>query len=226
MKDQPHSNSQLFFVMNGLSTYYLRYCRSLFVTMDAMTDVSGMLEAIHNGDEQAAEKLLPLVYDELRRLAKSKMAHERDGHSLQPTALVHEAYMRLVGSKEFQNWNSKGHFFAAASEAMRRILIEHARRRQTLRRGGDRVRVDIEKIDLGDPNDCQFLIDLDRSLDQLEKEKPEIGQVVRLRFFGGLSIDEAANAMQLSIRTVNRHWAFAKSWLYKELSGDRKSCSE
>jgi RNA polymerase sigma factor (TIGR02999 family) len=183
-----------------------------------MADVSGILKAIENGDQKAASELLPLVYDRLRDLAEAKMAQEKAGHSLQATGLVHEAYLRLVDVKECQAWNSQGHFFAAAAEAMRRILIENARRRHTQRRGGGRRRIDFQNIDLTDPNDCDFLLQLDRSLERLQAEKPLIAEVVRMRFFGGMSIEETARATNLSVRTVNRYWAFAKAWLFNQLS--------
>ncbi|MDG2184074.1 MAG: sigma-70 family RNA polymerase sigma factor [Mariniblastus sp.] len=183
-----------------------------------MNDVTQILNAIQQGDAAASERLFPLVYDELRRLAQSRMRHESSDQTLQPTALVHEVYLRLVDVKNPQTWNSKGHFFGAAATAMRRILIENARRKKTLRRGGDRQRVQVETLDFCDPNDSAFLIALDNCLEQLEKEKPEIAQVVNLRFFGGLTNEQCCQAMEISLRTVNRHWAFAKAWLYQKLS--------
>ena len=185
-----------------------------------MSEVTRILSAIEQGDPAASEELLPLVYNELRRLAQMKMAQEASAQTLQPTALVHEAYLRLVDSNNPQAWNSRGHFFGAAAEAMRRILVENARRKQRLRHGGGRKRVDLEKLDLSDPNDSEFLTALDRSLDLLAQEHAVIAQVVSLRFFVGLSIQETADALNLSVRTVNRHWAFAKAWLYQELSED------
>lgn len=186
--------------------------------MDAMNDVTLILQAIEDGDPAASERLLPLVYNELRRLAQSRLANEPAGQTLQPTALVHEAYMRLVDAKSPQNWHSKGHFFAAAATAMRRILIDIARRKKSQRRGGGRHRVDMEKIDLTDPNNCEFLTALDASLDQLAEDNPVIAQVVNLRFFVGLSIEETSKALDISVRTVNRHWTFAKAWLFDQLS--------
>ncbi len=186
-----------------------------------MNDVTRILMAIEQGDRAASAELLPLVYNELRRLAHIKMANEAPGHTLQPTALVHEAYLRLVDSADPQAWNSRGHFFAAASEAMRRILVETARRRQSQRRGGGQRRVDLEKVDLTDSNNCDFLTALDRSLEQLDVENAEIAQVVKLRFFAGLSIPQTASALDISVRTVNRHWAFAKAWLYKQLTEEQ-----
>jgi len=183
-----------------------------------MNDVTRILNAIQQGDPAASEKLFPLVYDELRRMAQSRMRHESPNQTLQPTALVHEAYLRLVDVANPQEWNSKGHFFAAAATAMRRILIENARRKKTLRRGGEYRRVDVEKIDISDTDDPVFLIALDRCLEKLESEKPEIAQLVNLRFFGGLTLEQSADAMGVSLRTVNRHWSYAKAWLYRELS--------
>ncbi len=183
-----------------------------------MNDVTRILEAIQQGDQAASDQLLPLVYNELRRLARARMADEASAHTLQPTALVHEAYVRLVDNKNPQVWNSKGHFFAAAANAMRRILVENARRRNSLRRGGGRRRIDAEKIDFSDPNNSEFLTDLDSALEQLAEENPIVSQVVSLRFFAGLSIEQTSDALDVSVRTVNRHWSFAKAWLYSQMS--------
>jgi RNA polymerase sigma factor (TIGR02999 family) len=183
-----------------------------------MNDVTHILQAIQQGDRAASDQLLPLVYNELRQLAQARMANEPSGQTLQPTALVHEAYVRLVDAKNPQAWNNKGHFFAAAANAMRRILVENARRKNSLRRGGGRKRTDLEKINLSDPNDSAFLTALDESLDQLTKENPVVSQVVSLRFFAGLSIEQTSEALDVSVRTVNRHWSFAKAWLYSHLS--------
>ena len=185
-----------------------------------MNDVTHILQAIQKGDQAASDQLLPMVYNELRRLARSKLADEPAGQTLQPTALVHEAYVRLVGAKAPQTWNSKGHFFAAAANAMRRILIENARRKNSLRRGGDFQRIDVENAEFADPNDLEFLVALDASLDQLAKENPVVAQVVSLRFFAGLSIEQTSEALDVSVRTVNRHWSFAKAWLYSQLSDE------
>ena len=186
-----------------------------------MNDVTRILEAIQQGDQAASDQLLPLVYDELRRLAQARMAQEPSAQTLQPTALVHEAYVRLVDAKNPQAWNSKGHFFAAAANAMRRILVENARRKKCVRRGGDRQRVDVEKIEFEDPNDAAFLTALDASLEQLAEESPIVAQVVSLRFFAGLSIEQTSEALNISVRTVNRHWSFAKAWLYSQLSDEK-----
>ena len=185
-----------------------------------MNDVTRILQAIQQGEQAASDELLPLVYNELRRLAQARMADEPSTQTLQPTALVHEAYVRLVDAKNPQSWNSKGHFFGAAANAMRRILVENARRKKSLRRGGGIPRMDIEKIDLSDPNDSAFLTALDVSLEQLSQENPIVGQVVSLRFFAGLSIEQTSEALEISVRTVNRHWAFAKAWLHSELSDE------
>jgi RNA polymerase sigma factor (TIGR02999 family) len=183
-----------------------------------MNDVTRILKAIQQGDRAASDQLLPLVYNELRRLAQSRMANEPPGQTLQPTALVHEAYVRLVDAPDPQVWNSKGHFFAAAANAMRRILIENARRKNSQRRGGGRKRIETEEIELSDPNNAKFLIELDESLNLLTEENPVVAQVVSLRFFAGLSIEEVSEALEISVRTVNRHWSFAKAWLHSHLS--------
>ncbi len=185
-----------------------------------MNDVTQILQAIQQGDQAASDQLLPMVYEELRRLARLKLADEPSGQTLQPTALVHEAYVRLVDAKNPQVWNSKGHFFAAAANAMRRILVENARRKMSQRRGGGRQRIDLEKIELSDSNDLVFLTALDASLDQLSNEHPIVAQVVSLRFFAGLSIEQTSDALDVSMRTVNRHWSFGKAWLYSQLSDE------
>lgn len=148
------------------------------------------------------------------------MVNEPAGQTLQPTALVHEAYVRLVDAKSKQTWNSKGHFFGAAANAMRRILIDNARKKKSLRRGGEKQRVDIEAMDLSDPNDPSLLVALDESLTRLSQSNPDIAQVVSLRYFAGLTIEETSEALGISVRTVNRHWSFAKAWLYAELTED------
>ena len=185
-----------------------------------MDDVSRILKAINQGDQLAASDLLPLVYAELRRLAAARMARESVGHSLQPTALVHAAYLRPIDPKDPQVWNSRGHFFGAAALAMRRILVDSARKKQRVVHGGGRRRIDLEKLELADPNDDEFLLGLDESLDRLAENSPEAARVVNLRYFTGLTIREVAEAMDVSVRTVNRHWVFAKAWLFKELSSE------
>jgi RNA polymerase sigma factor (TIGR02999 family) len=176
--------------------------------------------AIENGDRQASAELLPLVYEELRRLAAEKMAQERPGQTLQATALVHEAYLRLVDSKGGQQWDNRWHFFAAAAESMRRIVLNRARDKKRLKRGGDLRRIDLEQVDLsGDANDYE-LIALAEALDVLEREDAVAAQVVKLRFFAGLKQQEVATAMGISLRSVERQWAFAQAWLYDRLRDD------
>jgi RNA polymerase sigma factor (TIGR02999 family) len=183
-----------------------------------MSDVIRILATIDQGNPRAAEQLLPLVYDELRRLAGRKLAQEKPRQTLQATALVHEAYMRMVGAAEgpHPQWNSRGHFFAAAAEAMRRILVENARRKRRLRHGGGRKRIDLDGLDVGDDSSTDLLA-LDEALDRLAGQEREAAQVVMLRYFAGLTIEETAAALGISIRTANRHWAFAKAWLYHQL---------
>ncbi len=171
------------------------------------------MDRLQQGDAKAAEELLPLVYDELRKLAAHKMAHEAPGQTLQPTALVHEAWLRLVASPE-QQWNSRGHFFAAAAEAMRRILIDVARRKHQVRHGGGLRRVDLEGIDLALPDQRERLLQVHEVLDELALLDPLKAQVVKLRFFVGLSNAEIADVLNLSERTVERAWRFAKAWLF------------
>jgi RNA polymerase sigma factor (TIGR02999 family) len=182
----------------------------------AMSDVTTILSAIDSGDPRAAEELLPLVYDELRRLARQKMAQECPGQTLDATGLVHEAYVRLV--KAQQSWNSRGHFFMAAAEAMRRILIEQARRKGRLRHGGGRARIDLDQLDVADATVAEALLELDQALQHLAEEEPAVVQVVQLRYFAGLTIDQTAEALAISVRTANRHWAYAKAWLYQQLN--------
>src|SRR5438132_5673277 len=183
----------------------------------AMSDVTKILSAIEQGDPQAAEELLPLVYDELRKLAADRMAQERPGQTLQATALVHEAYLRLVDDEKARDWDSRGHFFAAAAEAMRRILVESARKKKRLRHGGGRHRVDLqEAVSLADsPQDD--LLALDEALTQLAAREPAKAELVKLRYFAGLSIDEAADLMHISRSTAKRYWAFARAWLLAEI---------
>jgi RNA polymerase sigma factor (TIGR02999 family) len=182
-----------------------------------MSDVTRILSAIEQGDPQAAEQLLPLVYEELRRLAAQKLAQETPGQTLQATALVHEAYLRLVDVEKVQRWDSRGHFFAAAAEAMRRILVENARRRRTEKHGGQLRRVDIEEAQsLAEPP-ADDLLALDEALDQLAAEDPIKAELVKLRCFAGLSHQDAAQALGISRATADRYWAYAKTWLYCKL---------
>ncbi len=181
-----------------------------------MTDVTRILNAIEQGDARAADDLLPLVYEELRLLAAQKLSQEPPGQTLQATALVHEAYIRLVEA-ECRNWNSRNHFFVAAAEAMRRILIENARRKKSLKHGGDRQRVDLDDAAdaLGESSDD--LIALDGALAKLTAEDPTKAELVKLRYFAGLSIDQAAEVLGISRATAVRHWSFARAWLFERI---------
>jgi len=183
-----------------------------------MSDVTHILQAIECGDPQAASQLLPLVYDELRRLAGRKLAHEAPGQTLDATGLVHEAYLRLVGSGAAAGWDHRGHFFAATAEAMRRILIDKARRKQRPKHGGDRRRVDLDQaLAVAEPSDD--LLALDEALTKLASQEPLKAQLVKLRFFAGLTMPEVARALGISLATAERHWTYARVWLYAELEG-------
>jgi RNA polymerase sigma factor (TIGR02999 family) len=187
---------------------------------DATRDeVTRLLNALDGGDRHAADRLLPLVYDELRRLAAQRLAHETPGQTLQPTALVHEAYLRLVGNRDEPRWQSQAHFFGAAAEAMRRILIDEARRKQRPKHGGDRRRLDWHEVtDVAD-TPAEQLLDLNQALDRLEHADPPKAALVKLRFFAGLTMTEAAQALGVSRATAERSWAFARAWLLAELTG-------
>src|SRR5262249_53981095 len=188
-----------------------------------MSDVTRILQQIDSGDPSAAEQLLPLVYDELRKLAAHKMAQEKPGQTLDATALVHEAYVRLVDTDQAQQWNSRGHFFAAAAEAMRRILIESARRRQSRKYGGDRERETLEAIHLVAPEGAETgddVLALDRAMQKLAEEDKLASDVVRLRFYAGLPLPEVAKLLDISPRTADRLWAYARAWLHQEIGGD------
>ena len=179
-----------------------------------MSDVTRILSAIDQGDPQAAEQLLPLVYDELRKLAAQKLIQEKPGQTLQATALVHEAYLRLVDVDSAQHWNSRGHFFAAAAEAMRRILIDRARHKQTRKAGGRRRRLDLDDVELVINDELDHdLIALDEALGQLEVKDARKAELVKLRFFAGLTAEQAAQALGVSLSTVEKDWAYARSWL-------------
>jgi RNA polymerase sigma factor (TIGR02999 family) len=186
--------------------------------MDAVTKA---LEAIGRGDPQAAGQLLPLVYDELRLLAAQRLAQERPGQTLQATALVHEAYLRLVGDRGRPHWDHRGHFFAAAAEAMRRILVENARRKRRLRHGGGRQRLPLDRLDLAEEAPPDDVLALDQALEELTREAPDAAAVVKLRYFAGLTAGQAAEALGLSLRTANRHWAYARARLYRRLQAGR-----
>jgi RNA polymerase sigma factor (TIGR02999 family) len=183
-----------------------------------MSDVTQLLNAAASGDCRAAADLLPLVYDELRHLAAARMAAEAPGHTLNPTALVHEAYLRLVGPAGGVRFDGRGHFFAAAAEAMRRVLVDHARDRNRLKRGGGRRRVDLDRLtDLAAATDDD-LLELDDALDRLAKDYPAAAGLVKLRFFAGMTLTEAADALGLSDRTADRYWVFARTWLADALA--------
>lgn len=182
-----------------------------------MSDVTRILAAIEQGDQRASAELLPLVYDELRRLAAVELRGEASGNTLQPTALVHEAYLRLVDQDSEPHWNHRGHFYAAAAEAMRRILVESARRKQTLKRGGERERVSLDAVDPAAPQRHPDLLELDEALARLEESRPQVARLVSLRYFGGLTMEQAAQALRVPLRTAERDWAYARAWLLAEL---------
>jgi RNA polymerase sigma factor (TIGR02999 family) len=183
-----------------------------------MSDVTRILSAIEQGDPRAAEQLLPLVYDELRKLATVRLASEKPGQTLQATALVHEAYVRLVEGDGAQQWNSRGHFFAAAAEAMRRILVDQARRKRSQRAGGDWPRIELSQVDPEIPGPQLDLLALDEALQRLVTRDPRAAELVKLRFFGGLTVPEAATVLGVSVATAENDWAYAKSWLKLQLS--------
>ena len=182
-----------------------------------MSDVTRILDRVQHGDPTAAEELLPLVYDELRKLAAHKMANEAPGQTLQPTALVHEAWLRLAGAQHQQSWQNRAHFFAAAAEAMRRILIENARRKGRVRHGKGLTRVDLDQVDLAIQAGDESLLAVDAALSKLAVEDPAKAELVKLRYYVGLSIAEVGQALGLSESTAKRHWNYARAWLYHEL---------
>jgi RNA polymerase sigma factor (TIGR02999 family) len=188
-----------------------------------MNEVTQILAGIEAGDPHAAEQLLPLVYDELRCLAAQRLAQEKPGQTLQATALVHEAYLRLVDTEQARRWNSRGHFFAAAAEAMRRILINQARDKKRLKRGGDRGRVDLDQLAIVEDASDEDLLALDEALEQLAQQHKLCADLVKLRFFTGLTQTEAAACLGIARRTANRYWAFARVWLYDALRKDSAS---
>ncbi len=185
-----------------------------------MSDVTRILSQIESGDPAAAEQLLPLVYEELRKLAAARLAQEKPGQTLQATALVHEAYVRLVGGEREQLWDNRGHFFAAAAEAMRRILVDQARRKGREKRGGGAVRVALDEIDLAAPPPSHDLLAIHEALSRLEAEDLQASQLVKLRYFAGLSLTEAAEAMGISRTTAYEQWAYARAWLRCALADD------
>ena len=184
-----------------------------------MSEVTRILSALEQGDAQAAGRLLPLVYDELRRLAAQNLAREKPGQTLTATALVHEAYLRLVGQGDEPRWQSRGHFYAAAAEAMRRILVENARRKRSLKRGGGLVRQELPEADLAAPEPREDLLALDEALDRLTAKDPAKAELVKLRYFAGLTGEQAAEILGISPATADRHWAYARSWLQAEVRG-------
>jgi RNA polymerase sigma factor (TIGR02999 family) len=186
-----------------------------------MNDITRALSTIEGGDVQAAEQLLPLVYDELRRLAAQKMARELPGQTLEATALVHEAYLRLVDTDKVQQWNSRGHFFAAAAEAMRRILVERARHKRSLKGGGDRHRLEVADIELAVAEPNVDLLALNEVLENLEKHDKRMAELVKLRFFAGLTTAQAAEVLGISTSTANNDWAYARCWLRLEMEARR-----
>ena len=183
-------------------------------------DVTQILSRIEDGDPHAANQLLPLVYEELRKLASSRMSQEAVGQTLQPTALVHEAFMRLVGSESGQDWDNRGHFFAAAAEAMRRILIDNARRKNSAKRGGDQARHDLRDDDaVLHPDNSATLLALDEALTRFAEVEPDMARIVELRYFTGLTIEETAKVLGVSPRTTKRNWAYARAWLKRAMDG-------
>ncbi len=182
-----------------------------------MSDVTRILSAIENGDPQAADELLPLVYEELRKLATMRMARETPGHTLQPTALVHEAWLRLVGNKKTQ-WDGRAHFFGAAAEAMRRILVDRARRKNAIRHGAGQQRVDLQDANLAAPDDNEQLLAVNDALEKLAAQDKAKAELVKLRYFTGMTLEEAARILGISEPTAKRQWAFAKAWLHREIN--------
>ena len=181
-----------------------------------MSDFTRILEGVERGDAKAAGELLPLVYEELRRLAAHKMTNESLGHTLQPTALVHEAWLRLIGGEQ-PTFENRAHFFGAAAEAMRRILIDHARRKHALKHGGGWERIELDEINVPDQASQDTLLSVDEALDDLAREDAKAAELVKLRFFGGLSVEEAATALGVTDRTARRYWRFARAWLHDRL---------
>jgi len=185
-----------------------------------MSEVTRILSAIEQGDAHAAERLLPLVYEELRRLAAQKLAQEKPGQTLQATALVHEAYLRLVAKGKEQRWDSRGHFFAAAAEAMRRILVEAVRHKRSLKQGGGRVLEEFDEVQLAAPEPVEDLLALDEALEKFATRDPVKAELVKLRYFAGMTIEETAAALGISGATAKRYWTYARTWLYQEITGD------
>jgi len=192
----------------------------------SMKDVTRILSAIEQGDPRAADELLPLVYDELRRLASQRLAREKPGQTLQATALVHDAYLRLVDVEKAQHWNSRGHFFGAAAEAMRRILVERARDKRRLKRGGDRKRIELDDPRLSYAEPVDELIEIDEALEQLARADAQAAELVKLRYFAGLSVEDASEIVGFSRSTAYEHWAYARAWLLRRLRGPNRDEGE
>jgi RNA polymerase sigma factor (TIGR02999 family) len=190
---------------------------SIYSRVRLLSDVTRILSQIEQGDPRAAEQLLPLVYNELRKLAAAKLAQERPGQTLQATALVHEAYLRLVESDQQQRWDSRQHFFSAAAEAMRRILVENARRKGSLKRGGDCQRQEFTDLDVAEPQRSQELLAVSEALDELEQADTTAAKLVKLRYFSGLTTPQAAEVLGVSPRTADRLWVYARAWLYRKI---------
>jgi RNA polymerase sigma factor (TIGR02999 family) len=187
--------------------------------LDMTNDVTRILKELEDGNSQAAQELLPIVYRELHQLATAKMRQERGDHTLQPTALVHEAFLRLVGDIDLNRWEGRAHFFGAAAEAMRRILIDHARQKNAAKRGKNLNRIDLDNVLAVDDSKLDSLLELDSALAKLAQVDPDLVKIVELRFFAGLSVEQTAEALHISDRTVKRHWAYARAWLQRELDG-------
>jgi RNA polymerase sigma factor (TIGR02999 family) len=185
-----------------------------------MSEATQILNAIERGDPEAAEKLLPLVYDQLRKLAAQKLACEQPGQTLEPTALVHEAYLRLVDVDKAQHWQSRGHFFGAAAEAMRRILVENARRKKRKKHGGGLERVEIEMAELPTRMSPDQLVALDDALEKLKQQDPAKARLVVLRYFAGMTVEQAADALGIARTTAHRHWTYARAWLHQQITGE------
>ena len=184
-----------------------------------MSDVTRILSQIESGDSSAAEQLLPLVYDELRKLAAVRLAQEKPGQTLQATALVHDAYIRLVDVEKAQHWNSRGHFFSAAAEAMRRVLVEKARKKHALIRGGDRKKLDLNLVEPTGPRVSEDVIALNDALEKLEKKDQVKAELIKLRYFAGLTVEQSAEIVGISPATAHRYWNYARAWLHQEITG-------
>jgi RNA polymerase sigma factor (TIGR02999 family) len=191
-----------------------------FRTVFAVNDITRILNAIENGQEQAGQELIPLIYDELRTMAARKMANERPGQTLQATALVNEAYLRLIGND--QTWQSRGHFFSAAAEAMRRILVDNARRKKSRKHGGGLAKIELSEVDVAIHADEDHLLLVNEALEKLTEKDPQAAELIKLRFFAGMSNQEAARTMNLAERSATRLWAYARAWLYKEINDSLK----